>query len=185
MMDVAYPRNFFPSVPFLELGQARRAVTYLCFSHSYIRYVISIRLVYLYLITLWVVCLCCIFRQNVLSDTTFIPWLCLMYTWSMGEPHGLTFPPYVHCVCLGCTSSLNRKKGLPGYPQENLSWIWCPCSIMWCPFFVPDFCLFPPFVDSCSCNFYFSDILLIYFLFFLLGNFCLGRLLVQWLLLSG
>ena len=43
-------------VPFLGLGQARRAVPPLCFSHSYMRSVVAVRLGYLLLTTL-LVCL--------------------------------------------------------------------------------------------------------------------------------
>ena len=67
------------SAPFLELGQDRRYVPPLRFSHSSMMYMVYGRLGYLLLPTLFVVCLWSIVRQKVLTGPIYIPWLWLIY----------------------------------------------------------------------------------------------------------
>ena len=105
------------TVPFLGIGQARRSVPPLCFSHSYMRSMVAGRLGSLLLSTLLLVCICSIVRQKFLDGPPCIPWSCLIYPCSVGEPQDLSGPPYVRCLFMGCPLSSKIPRGLPRYPR--------------------------------------------------------------------
>ena len=102
-------------IPFLGLGKARKSVTTLSFSHSFMRSVVACRLGSLLLPTLMMVYLCSIVRWKVLTGTPCIPWLWLIYTLSIGEPQDLTGTTYVQWLHMGCPFSLKILKYLHKY----------------------------------------------------------------------
>ena len=104
----------WPPVPFIELGQARRSVPPLYFSHSSMKSLVSGRLGFLLLPNLLVIYLSSIVRKNVLTGPPCIPRLWLIYPCYLGEPHDLTSPPCVWWIHLGCPFWI--PKGLPSYP---------------------------------------------------------------------
>ena len=127
--------------PFIGLCQYRRAVPPLCFGHSYMRSVVAGRLVSLLLPTMLVVCFCSI---NVLTRSPCIPWLWLIYLWSVGEPQDLTGNPYVQWIFLGCPFLQNYWRASLVIPDTFLfdvmsllyNVVYCFISYLW---------LLPPF----------------------------------------
>ena len=103
-------------VPFIVLGQGRRSVPPLCFSHSFMKSVVSGKLGSLLLPIIFVVCLFSVVSKKFLNGSPCLPWLWLIYPWSVGEPQDLTEPPYVQCLCMDWPFYSKVPKGLPSSP---------------------------------------------------------------------
>ena len=58
-------------------------------------YVVSGRLSYLSLSTLWVVCLYSVVSRKFFTVPPFIPWLRMIYPFYVGEPQAINGTPYV------------------------------------------------------------------------------------------
>ena len=112
--------------PFIVLGNYIRSVPPLCFSNSYMRYMVAGRLCSLLLPTLLVVCLCSISSLKVLTGPPCISWLLLIYPCYVGEPQDLIGILYFWWLCPGCPFSSKIQKGLPRYPRKKLYFMGCP-----------------------------------------------------------
>ena len=122
-------------IHFLELGKTRRAVPPFCFSHYYMRFVVSGMLGSLLLPTLFLVFLWSIFRWKVLTGPPSIPCLWLIYTCYVVEPHDLTGTTYAHWLRVGCPFSLKYLRPSQCLHSKCLYFIGFICSVMWRNFF--------------------------------------------------
>ena len=165
-------------VPFVGLWKGRKDVPPLFFSHSCMRSVVFGRLDYLLLPTLLVVCLCSILRKKVLTGPTCIPWLWLVYPFSMVEPQEFTRPGLpMSDGCVLAVPSLKKywrsSLGLPtNFLFDGISMI---CNMVYC-FYLTSGSSFPS-GSAVNVPFDFSNRLILSFWFFFLRKYLLGLVL--------
>ena len=155
-------------VSFIGLVEVRRYVPSLFLSHSYMRYMVSVKFYFMLLPSLLVVCLCSIVRWKVLSGLPYIHWLWLIYPFSVCEPHDLSGPPYIRWLCLVCLFSFKIMKGLPRSPWNFVCLVELPCSVMWCTVFFLTSVSSLPCGSGLICNFLFFQEFIPFFIILLL-----------------